>query len=334
MLCVAATMVLLAAGAPAAQSEHDRIATATRASLSLFERWLGPAPPSSSQPVTVNPMWPAAPAAMDVESAVAFELARRWWAQPPTPLMDGASQYLQSRAVAVLFDHAFGRAGHHAQSIALFGGTYTRVFSTLVFDGPAAGLDREHLATSRVARAAHAFASLERIVGEPRLVGALRSVIERKPATDDEIVRYVNESLGQDLTWLFAAVEPSRPMNYSIASVHSEPCGPSPCNRVRVDVRHDGASSFRLLDVRADYAANGAAVTRWDGSSQARSFVFEAPSAPASIRVDPDSRNLLDDNLLDHGRVIDGTSNVPVLKWMSRWLVWLQDAMLTYSAVV
>ena len=77
---------------------------------------------------------------MDVESAAAVTVARRWWPQPMTAVSEGATIYLQSRVIARLFDLSFGRAGHSADAIHLFGGTYTIAFPQLRFDGPYAGL--------------------------------------------------------------------------------------------------------------------------------------------------------------------------------------------------
>jgi hypothetical protein len=333
MVCMAAIAVAILVAVPAAQSRDDRIAEATRASQAIFERWLGPAPSSTAQPVAIS-AWPPAPSTMDVEGQVAFELARRYWSAQPSPLMDGAARYLQSRVVARMFDRAFGRAGSGVEKVRLFGDAWTVSFAQVRFDGPAAGLGRDDLSRPRE-RAALAFASLERMVGEPRLIGALRAAIEARPATDADLVLALENALAQDLGWLLInALDPSKTMNYRIAAVAVEPCAPAPCHRVELQVRHDGPGVFSDLEVGVDFADGQSASARWDGRDPSRTFTFEAPAPPVRARIDPDFRNLLDDNLLDQSREIGARTNAPLMKWVARWAVWLQDAMLTYSALV
>lgn len=333
MQCVGIIAVTLVV-TPAAQSRADRIEAATRVSRSLFEQWFGSVP--SAPPIAViRESWPTAPAAMEAASAIALNQARGYWShQPPTPLMEGVARYLEARAVGRLFELQFARVGAGVDTLRLFGGTYTMAFPNLRFDGPAAGMDRSAL--SRPAgRAALAVASLERMVGAPRLIGGLRSVFERAPASDQDVVNALNDVFGQDLGWLFESVlAPSTSMNYRISDVRVEACAPAPCQRVLVAVAHDGAASFRLLEVRVDFADGQSASATWDGHDQSRTLIFEGPAAPARVRVDPELKNLLDDNLLDQSRELGSTTNAPIAKWIARWAVWLQDAMLSYSAVI
>lgn len=272
---------------------------------------------------------------MDVEARVAFEVARRYWSQqPPTLMMDGAARYLQSRVVSRMFDLAAGRAGSGIDTVALFDGRYVHALPALRFDGPAAGLGRGDM-SSPLSRAALAFASLERTVGQPRLIGALRWTIEAKPASDIELIRVLQDALGQDIAWLFAAaLDPARSMNYRIAGVATESCSPDPCHRVRVDVAHDGEADFRDLELRVDFTDGQSASQTWSGADRSRAFVFEGASAPVRARLDPEQVNLLDDNLLDQSRELLTPTNAPITKWIARWTVWLQHAMLTYSAFV
>ena len=324
--------VTLLAAAPIAQTPDARGDRASRESLLMLEEWLGP-PLSPETAPALSSAFPESPVTMDVESQAALTVARRWWPQPTTTVGEGAAIFLQSRVMARLFDLSFGRAGLAADAIHLFGGTYTIAFPQLRFDGPQAGLDRERLAPPP-ARAANAFASLERLVGQPRLIGALRTVIERKPTSDADIIRELSESLGQDTSWLFDATGPPTFMNYAIGTVAIDSCAPSPCERVTVDVRHDGAGSFRPIEVRVDFADGQSVSTPWDGTGESRRFTFEGPVRPVRVRVDPDFVNLLDDNLNDQHREIGGITNAAVGKWIARWTVWLQDAMLAYSALV
>jgi hypothetical protein len=333
MSSMAAGVVILAIATPLAQSRDDRAEAARRESLTLLQQWLGP-PPS---PLTVSPIgrtaFPASPAAMDVEAAAAFAVARQWWPAQSSTLLDGAARYFESRIVARMFDASYGKAGAGVDTVRLFGDAATITFPQLRFDSPTAGLHRHDLPRGW-ARAAHAFASLERLVGEPRLLGALRSAVEQRPTSDAEFVRVLNDSLAQDVSWLFAAADSTALVSYAISNVITEPCAPEPCHRIRVDVSHAGSAAFHGVVARIDFADGQAASSVWDGRAPVRTFVFEGPSNPVRISIDPDARNLLDDNLLDQTKQPGGTTNVAVSKWIARWMVWLQDAMLAYSAIV
>src|SRR5690348_5795390 len=149
MLSIAVVVGVIAAAAPAA-STGDRATAASQHVRASFESWFGrsPGPPSSTSRST---RWPAAPLSMDVESAVAIDMARRLWQhQPPTTLMDGAALYLQQRIVSELFDRTALKSGAGVDTVALFGGTYLIAFPQLRFDGPARALRRDGLAASVV----------------------------------------------------------------------------------------------------------------------------------------------------------------------------------------
>ena len=62
-------------------------------------------------------------------------------------------------------------------------------------------------------------------------------------------------------------------------------------------------------------------------------FEFEAPAIPLRARLDPDAVMLLDDNLLDQSKAPGASTNAPVWKWVARWVVWLQNVTLAYSAL-
>jgi len=269
---------------------------------------------------------------MDVEERAATDAARQWWPSQSSVLADAASRYLGRRVSSRLFDLAFGRAGAGVDGLSLFGGTYSHQLPTLRFDGPAsvvARLDR----SNPIDQASRVFASLERVVGEPRFIGALRASVQRRPASDSEFITSLNDSLAQDVSWLFDAAASAARMNYAIANVTTEPCAPAPCTRVRVDVTHDGPA-FAGVEISTEFEDGQVALAAWHGRDASHAFVFEGPAKPVRIILDPGTKNLLDDNLLDQSRLPDGRTNVAMPKWTARWVVWLQNAMLAYSAIV
>lgn len=319
-----------------------RAAAAAAESRAVLEAWLGPAPPSSialAGRLSVPTTWPPAPLTMDVEAAVARAMARAWL-QPDSGdrgdrslVIEGAARYLQAVIVSRLFDRANGRSGHHAESIRLFGGTYTVSFPHLVLDGATAGLGRERGLGGPDVRSAHAFASLARLVGEPRTVAVLRALVEARPADDAAAVRVITDSLGQDVAWLFDAMVADAGINYAIRFVATEPCEPGPCVRTRVTATHAGAV-VPGLNLRAEFADGQTASAPWAGGADSHEFLFEAPAPPVRVGLGPAAALLLDDHHLDHAREVGGATNAPIAKWTARWLVWLQDVMVAVSGLV
>ncbi len=354
---------------------EPRIEFAAHETLASYREWLGPPPvpltivdrPGGDlATIRVHPSWIGVPPTMEVEAEVAFELARRWWRDaPPSALMiDGASWYLQSRALARLFDLVHQHDGHGVDAVRLFGGYYPIAFPQLRFDGPGAGLGRPLLGaparpvsgvrypraiTASVVRVAYAFASLERLTGWPRLSGALRVAVSQAITSNDDLIRILGDALGQDVAWLFEpALDPAATWSYAITGVVEDACQPQPCSRTRVAVVRLGSAAFTgqsdarageflsgdALQIRARFADGQLSTAAWDGRDQERTFTFEGPAAVTEVRLDPASAMLVDDNWLDQARVLNGATNAPVVKWISRWVIWLQHAMLTYNAIV
>ena len=103
---------------------------------------------------------------------------------------------------------------------------------------------------------------------------------------------------------------------------------PGPCFRTQVSLAANGAVPFPLL-LRVSFADGRWIETRWDGRRDRVEFESAAPAVEA--RLDPDRVWLLDHDPLNNARVEPRESNVPLTKWMARWIVWLQDAMLTQT---
>ena len=82
--------------------------------------------------------------------------------------------------------------------------------------------------------------------------------------------------------------------------------------------------------MRVTFADGQHVPASWNGQGH-QSLIFESPAAPTEAVVDPERVLLLDANYLNNRRTTAPATDVPVAKWTARWLVWLQDAMLTYG---
>ena len=301
---------------------------------------------------------------MDVEAQVAFGVARSWWPQPAVDpashaIVEGAAWYLQSRIVERLFDQRFGIEGYRRESVRFFGGTWPWSFDALTVGRSTAGLGRSDYlnANAHAERAAGAlaFGTLERYLTWPVLQGSLQAWVRRAASqrmTANDIAATIGEAAGQDLSWFFnQAFDARRRFDYGLVAFDSQagaPCNGAPCYRTRVTVaaRGDGlftgtsrlpVGSYEAGDamvLSVAFSGGQVATIRWDGRAASRTFELESATAAVEARLDPDETLLLDRNHLDDRMAASPAARVPIVKWLARWTIWLQDAMLAYASFV
>jgi len=72
----------------------------------------------------------------------------------------------------------------------------------------------------------------------------------------------------------------------------------------------------------------------WDGQERRAIYVYERPVRGATVQVDPERVLLLDVAYTNNSRTLTPGSDKASLKWSLKWMVWLQDLMLTYGFFV
>ncbi len=72
----------------------------------------------------------------------------------------------------------------------------------------------------------------------------------------------------------------------------------------------------------------------WNGQERRAIYVYERPARGTTVQVDPDHVLLLDVAYTNNSRTLKPSSGKASLKWSLRWMVWLQDLMLTYGFFV
>jgi hypothetical protein len=323
-----------------------------------LDEWLGPAnAPAGSAPseIVVRDRWRSVPTTMDVESDVVYQLARARWPEPrdatASAIVDGIAWYLQGRIVETLFDRTQLTNGYSMDRVSMFGGQWVAVFDWLPVSRWSAGIRRGAYACDSPlrARGATAFATLERYLTWPVLQGALRvwSTAEPRVTERDDVARILSAATGQDLQWFFAfAFDPGQTVNYAVQSVSAEPggdCTEPGFYRSRVVVARRGTASFsgsnlesagpydsgEAVEIEVTFSDHRTVVARWDGRAAERSFDFDGMAPAIAASIDPRQTIVLDENLLDNTAHVDPKIEIPVSRWVARWLVWFQDAMLT-----
>lgn len=358
--------------APRHEHYRPRIEAAARESRRWFSEWLGPPPQglviddgsAGDEPggarvrATLDLPWLSAPATMDIESQVAFALARAWWpgwnGDPAArPMVDGLAWYLQSRVTGELFGVAFRRPGHSADAAYFFGGTLPWAFPLLVRGPSSAGLGDAVPpgAAARTPQVARAFGTVERLVGWPAVEGALTALAPRASTaamTPGEIDQVVSSAVGYPLSWLFEPARAGGRFDYGLDEVSTVPCGEPACWRTTVVVANRGDAPFTGVNDRplgayergdavqllVRFTGGGEATARWDGRAASRTFAFESTAPPVEVQLDPDGLMLLDRNPLDHSWRTPAETRVPLAKWIAWWLLWLQDLTITHTAVL
>ncbi len=103
--------------------------------------------------------------------------------------------------------------------------------------------------------------------------------------------------------------------------------------RTTVVVRRLEAGVFPV-DVLVTFSNGEQARESWDGRARWRAFSFDRPVRAVSAQVDPERVLLLDTNFTNNSRVMAPATEEAATKWSLRWMVWLQDLMMTYAFFV
>lgn len=340
---------------PSSQERWRATITGAAEQAAAFgDDWLGRHPDGAITGITVAPPVWQGRGAMIVERQAAYSVIRSWWGREladhrADALLDGFAWFLQSHAVERLFDRRYLRSAHSVESIPLLGGAVQWSVPTLRLSRWSAGILRHDDERQLAARYAGMFATLERWIGAPALQSAMFEVAQLPPDSlnASTIVNTINAAVGQDLSWLFTVVgDATVTFDYAVADLTSAQadCG-SPCFETTVTVTRDGDGQFTgrsaapagafdagdAIALRVTFENGEQAWARWDGRDRSRTFRFQGPSKALSAHLDPDRVLLLDANYLNNQIVPSTPTNAPVRKWMARWMVWMQNTVLSYG---
>lgn len=339
---------------PSAHERWRAVAIAAAEEAAAIGRdWLGVHPSGAVSAIAIDPPIWQGRGAMFVERQAATAVVRSWWPpqlpdQRAAAMLDGFAVHLQTHAVERLFDRRYLRVAHRVESLPLFGAHVIWSVPTLRLSRWSA--ERHGPGDRLIARYAALFGTLERWLGMPALQAAMYEVA-RVPAdrlTAAAIVATISQSSGQDLAWLFStATDSSVTFDYAVAdlsSTNAAGCA-APCFDTAVTVQRLGDGKFSgrssapvgefesgdAMALQVTFANGEHASARWDGRDQARTIRFRSPSPAIAAHLDPERILLLDANYLNNAIVAPSATNAPVGKWMARWIVWMQNTMLSYG---
>jgi hypothetical protein len=177
--------------------------------------------------------------------------------------------------------------------------------------------------------------TMERWLGWPVLQQIMTTYFERwkfKHPRPGDFFSVVNEVTGRDLTWFFDQVyRSSNEFDYGVQDLRSVRDGE--LYRTTLVVRRYGEAIFPV-DIALTFENGERVRERWEGTDRWTLFTYERPSPAVAAEVDPQRVLLLDINRTNNSKTLAPRRDAATMKWSLKWMVWLQDCLLTWSALV
>jgi aminopeptidase N len=176
--------------------------------------------------------------------------------------------------------------------------------------------------------------TMERWLGWPVLQRILSTYFAASAFTHPGPAQFfatVNDVSGQDLGWYFDQVyRSSNVFDYGVQDIRSERDGDQ--YRSTVVARRYGEATFPV-DVLVTFASGERVTEHWDGKERWKAFTYDRPARLASAQVDPNRVLLLDVNYTNNSKTMEPRGGTAATKWSISWMVWLQDCLLSWTAL-
>ena len=179
--------------------------------------------------------------------------------------------------------------------------------------------------------------TLERYIGWPALqqgLAAYRSRYQKGGGSPKGLAAILDEQQGRDLAWFFDEVfESAHRFDYGVDQFSSAPEGQR--FHVTAVLRKFGDATFAALTVRIALADGTEIREVWNGRTSPLTLDYTTASPAVQVTVDPDAMLLLDADPSNNTRRLAASAQNPYgLRAAASWFAWLQDLMLTCSALV
>jgi aminopeptidase N len=177
--------------------------------------------------------------------------------------------------------------------------------------------------------------TLERYIGWRRLQRGMALFFARfafKHPAPEDFFAALNEGAGRDLTWYFDQVyRSSNVFDYAVLQLTSR----RDANSIHTDlvVQRLGEAVFPV-DVEVTFADGSKAREHWDGRDRWKLYTYERADKADYAQVDPNRTLLLDVNYTNNSMTLSPKTDAATTKWALKWMVWVQDLMLTYGFFV
>jgi hypothetical protein len=172
-----------------------------------------------------------------------------------------------------------------------------------------------------------------------------------KHPTPQDFFAVLDEVTGKDHKWFIDQVyQSSNTFDYSVDRLTSEPIASrgflestersaftesteKDVFRTTVVVRRLQAGQFPV-DVLVTFANGEQAREKWDGRGRWAVFTFDRAAKAVSAQIDPERVLLLDTYYTNNSKTTEPANKEAATKWSLRWMVWLQDLLMTSSFLI
>ena len=177
--------------------------------------------------------------------------------------------------------------------------------------------------------------TMERWLGWPVMQRIMSTHFERwkfRHPKPNDFFAVAREVAGRDLGPFFDQVyRSSNVFDYGVQDLKSEGNGGQ--HRTTLVVRRYGEAIFPV-DVVVTFS-NGEQVTEhWDGTDRWKLYTYDRPFPAVSAQVDPNRVLLLDVTYTNNSKTLEPKGGSAATKWSLKWMVWLQDCLLSWAALV
>ena len=286
------------------------------------------------------------------ERALIGALVRRYWIGaegPDVPFKSSLVTYVSTRAIHHLLE------GSNFETVRFFGGYVPFPLRSVLLSPPVGDprprvsgfeeLEPQTGSAEEVRRGVAALQTLERYVGWPTMLEAISALPRTSERRDAEaFATALSDVRGTDLRSLVAECLSSEAVfDYSLESLESTSSGAG-LVETTVTINRRGSGRFAIGDETGErdrsipllvrFADGSEARDYFDGAAPTVSLIYSAKAAAVAATIDPDAMLLLDEDR-DNNTII---RNAPVsrlgIRLALHWLAWLQNAMLSYTALV
>jgi hypothetical protein len=354
-----------------AEAQTARVVRATTAALTMLAEWFGPFPTSPFTVIGADWMrpgtgfsdvtgagiaaplhWIAPVRDQSMERAIIGGLVREYWkdrvAAPPSPFSEALIRYISLRAMHQQLE------GSNFAAPRFFGGFAPFPLRSLLLSPPVADPrprvwafdDRdERRLDPDVTRHLRALQTIERYVGWPAMLQALSEMRagSASPATQEGLAATLSATRGVDMRWLVTeCFREDAAFDYAVDALSSGPAANGSVATTITIVRK-GTGQFTLqedddreavMPLLVRFADGSEFRDVFDGAAPSTSLTYTAPAAAVSAFVDPDAMLLLDGNRDNNAIVHDAPMSKLGVRLALHWMSWLQNAMLSYTALL
>lgn len=331
---------------PASAHQPSRLVNVSQAATSMLADWFGPLP----KPVlSATPLpWLALARDQRFEREVIRGLVRQYWtgsvSAPEGSFKAALIAYVSMRAIHQLLE------GSNFETPRFFGGLVpfplrSVLLSPIVADSrPRVSHfgDPDEDTASVVTRGVSALQTIERYVGWPTMLQTL-AAIRTGDVTQQRFADALSEIRGTDMRFLVdECFHFDTVFDYAVASLQSASSASGDVETTVLIARHGpgmfttnaGGDRSPIMSMRVRFADGGDVREMFDGAAPSVSRVYTAKTAAVSATVDPDVVLLLDVNRENNTIIRNAPTSKLGVRLALNWMAWLQQTMLSYTAIV